>query len=90
MKIFENLNFLFNFFILKYFFQDYLPDSDKYFEPIEAMARSKPQIPIEEILEATKPEKPCPFDHETDMPVGGDNLFYVLFSLCGKIKSLFM
>ncbi|XP_078168312.1 beta-amylase-like isoform X2 [Carex rostrata] len=68
---------------------DYLPNSDKYFVPIETMARSKPEIPIEEILEATKPEKPYPFDLETDMPVGGDNLFDVLLAWFGKIKSMF-
>lgn len=66
-----------------------MPDSDKYFVPIETMARSKPEIPIEEILEATKPEKPYPFDLETDMPVDGDNLFDVLLAWFGKIKSMF-
>ena len=66
-----------------------MPNSDKYFVPIETMERSKPEIPLEEILEATKLEKPYPFDSKTDMPVGGDNLFDVLLALFGKIKSMF-
>ncbi|KAF3319938.1 beta-amylase-like protein [Carex littledalei] len=70
---------------------DYLPNSDQYFSPIEPMARSEPEIPIEEILEATKPEEPYPFDSETDMPVDADggNLFTAIFSTFGKIKSIF-
>lgn len=75
-----------------------MPNSDKYFAPIEPMARSKPEIPIDEILEATTPEEPYPFDSETDMPVGvnvnvgvggGGNLFTAIFSFLGKIKSIF-
>lgn len=73
--------------------QDYLPNSDEYFVPIEPMARSKPEIPIDEILEATTPEEPYPFDSKTDMPVGvgggGGNLFTAIFSFLGKIKSIF-
>lgn len=45
------------------------------------LQRSKPKIPIEEILEATKPVEPFRWKEETDMSVGGaladylDNLF---------------
>ncbi|KAJ4801500.1 Beta-amylase [Rhynchospora pubera] len=69
---------------------NYLPNSDKYFAPIEPMARSKAEIPIEELLEATKPEEPYPFNSETDMPVdtGGSSLFGTIFSVFGKIKSI--
>ena len=38
---------------------------------------SKPKIPIEDLMEATKPEKPFPWAKETDMKVdGGGGLFY--------------
>lgn len=51
------------------------------------LQRSKPKIPIDELLEATKPIKPFPWDKETDMSVGGaladylDNLFDKFFSI---------
>ncbi|KAJ3704177.1 hypothetical protein LUZ61_007882 [Rhynchospora tenuis] len=90
-KLLEENNFsIFKIFVRKMHADlDYLPNSDKYFAPIETMARSNPEIPIEDLLEATKPEKPYTFDPETDMPVGGDNLFDVLFVIFGKIKSIF-
>ncbi|KAI3457248.1 hypothetical protein Pfo_013911 [Paulownia fortunei] len=45
------------------------------------LQRSKPKIPVDELLEATKPIKPFPWDKETDMSVGGalaDYLDYLL------------
>ncbi|KAL5976078.1 Beta-amylase [Asimina triloba] len=50
--------------------QDYCSDPQKYYNPLVPLERSQPKIPIESILEATKPEKPFPFDAKTDMPVG--------------------
>ncbi|RRT79459.1 hypothetical protein B296_00017576 [Ensete ventricosum] len=47
--------------------QDYCPDSQNFFKPIGPMKRSKPEIPIEKILEATEPLEPYPFDPVTDM-----------------------
>lgn len=35
------------------------------------LERSKPKIPIEELLEATERIKSFPFDDHTDMSVGG-------------------
>ncbi|KAL5976079.1 Beta-amylase [Asimina triloba] len=49
--------------------QDYCPEPHKYYHPLLPLERSRPQIPIDEILKATKPEKPFPFDPATDMPV---------------------
>ncbi|XP_043706602.1 beta-amylase [Telopea speciosissima] len=68
--------------------QDYCPEPDKYYNPIVPLQRSKPEIPIEELLEATKPMEPFPFDPETDMSVDGafaDWLDYVK----EKISSIF-
>ncbi|CAL9080430.1 unnamed protein product [Musa textilis] len=47
--------------------QDYCPDSQNFFKPIRPMKRSKPEIPMEKILEATEPLEPYPFDPVTDM-----------------------
>lgn len=51
--------------------QDYCPDSQKYGQDVLPLRQSKPEIPIEELLEATKPMKPFPWDKETDTSVGG-------------------
>nr|XP_018674589.1 PREDICTED: beta-amylase-like isoform X3 [Musa acuminata subsp. malaccensis] len=51
--------------------QEYCADPWKYFKPITPVERSKPEIPMDEILEATETMKPYPFDPETDMSVGG-------------------
>ena len=51
--------------------QEYCADPWKYFKPIKPVERSKPEIPMDEILEATETMKPYPFDPETDMSVGG-------------------
>ncbi|XP_072951326.1 beta-amylase-like isoform X2 [Typha angustifolia] len=69
--------------------QDYCPDPQKYIKPVGPMERSKPEIPIEEILQATEPVKPYPFDPETDMSVGGyfadfiDGIFEKFTSILG-------
>ncbi|XP_058072884.1 beta-amylase isoform X1 [Magnolia sinica] len=68
--------------------QDYCPDPQKYYDPLVPLERSKPKIPIEVILEATKPEKPFPFDPETDMSVGG-NFADWLDNVIDKISSIF-
>lgn len=68
-------------------FQDYCPDPSKYFKPIKPMERSKPKIPIEDILEATEPMEPFPFDPVTDMSVGGDFADFV-DELFNKITSI--
>nr|CAD1819280.1 unnamed protein product [Ananas comosus var. bracteatus] len=49
-----------------------LPRSTEVLQTIKPLERSKPQIPIEKILEASEMLKPYPFDPETDMSVGGD------------------
>ncbi|XP_065026131.1 beta-amylase-like isoform X1 [Musa acuminata AAA Group] len=51
--------------------QEYCADPWKYFKPITPVERSKPEITMDEILEATETMKPYPFDPETDMSVGG-------------------
>ncbi|KAJ3670358.1 hypothetical protein LUZ60_010682 [Juncus effusus] len=90
-ELLEDQNFkIFKIFVRKmHADQDYCPDPDKYFKPIiEPMERSKPEIPMEEILEATQPIKPYPFDKETDMNIGGNMLDFI-FSILGIMKSIF-
>ncbi|CAK9161358.1 unnamed protein product [Ilex paraguariensis] len=55
---------------------DYCPDPQNY-SKVVPLERSKPKIPIEELLEATEPIKPFPWDNETDMSVGGALADYV-------------
>lgn len=50
---------------------DFCPDPRKYNNGINALERSKPKVPIEDLLKATEPMEPFPFDDETDMSVGG-------------------
>ncbi|XP_020256513.1 beta-amylase-like isoform X1 [Asparagus officinalis] len=52
--------------------QDYCPDPEKYFNPMKPVERSKPEMSLENILEATKPIEPFPFDADRNMTVGGD------------------
>lgn len=63
--------------------QDYCPDPQKYNHHVVPLERSKPKISIEDLLEATKPEEPFPWDKETDMSVGGGlaNLIDKFFSI---------
>ncbi|PON51940.1 Glycoside hydrolase [Trema orientale] len=63
--------------------QDYTPDPEKYNHHVVPLQPSKPKIPIDDLLDATKPIKPFPWDKETDMSVGGGG--GGLFSLIGRI-----
>nr|XP_048328173.1 beta-amylase [Ziziphus jujuba var. spinosa] len=65
--------------------QDYCPDPEKYNHHVVPLERSKPKIPIEELLEATKPEDPFPWNKETDMSVGGG----LIAILVNKLFSIF-
>ncbi|KAF6172744.1 hypothetical protein GIB67_000802 [Kingdonia uniflora] len=67
---------------------DYCPDPNNYYHPVGPLERSKPKIPIENLLEATKPMEPFPFDPETDMSVDGAFPGW-LGSLRDKIASIF-
>ncbi|XP_015936073.1 beta-amylase-like [Arachis duranensis] len=51
--------------------QDYCPEPEKYNHYMYPMVRSKAKIPVEALLEATKPVKPYTWHRETDMSVGG-------------------
>ncbi|KAK6919432.1 Glycoside hydrolase, family 14 [Dillenia turbinata] len=51
--------------------QGYCSDPQKYGHHIVPLERSKPKIPMGQLLEATEPMKPFAFDKETDMSVGG-------------------
>ncbi|KAJ4851269.1 Beta-amylase [Turnera subulata] len=51
--------------------QEYCPDPSRYSHEIGPLEPSKPKIPIEVLLEATKPIEPFPWDKETDMKVDG-------------------
>ncbi|RZB83634.1 Beta-amylase [Glycine soja] len=46
---------------------DYCPDPEKYYHFTVPMKRSEPKIPLEVLLEATKPVEPYPWKKETDM-----------------------
>ncbi|XP_068335430.1 beta-amylase-like isoform X2 [Pyrus communis] len=71
--------------------QDYCPDPEKYNHHLGPLERSKPEISIEDLLEATKAEKPFPWDKETDMSVsdGAGGLVGLLSKLISKILALF-
>ncbi|CAN0914624.1 BMY1 [Linum grandiflorum] len=49
--------------------QDYCGDSSKYGHEIGKLERSKGKLGMDELMEATKPIEPFPWDEETDMPV---------------------
>ncbi|KAL6140095.1 hypothetical protein ACLB2K_058396 [Fragaria x ananassa] len=68
--------------------QDYCQDSEKYNHHLGSLERSKPKFSTEDLLEATKPVEPFPWDEETDMSVtgGGGGLLSYLIS---EILSLF-
>ena len=70
-------------------FQDYCPDPSKYGHEIGPLERSNPQIPIDDIIDATKPMKPFPWNNQTDMPVDGAGQFGLLGGLINGIKSIF-
>ncbi|KAL5573219.1 hypothetical protein UlMin_022816 [Ulmus minor] len=65
--------------------QDYCPDPEKYNHHVVPLERSKPKIPMEDLLEATKPIEPFPWDKQTDMSVSGGGLF----GLIKKFISIF-
>ncbi|KAK9924597.1 hypothetical protein M0R45_032960 [Rubus argutus] len=67
--------------------QDYCQDSEKYNHQLGPLERSRPKFSTEDLLDATKPVEPFPWDKETDMSVtsGGGLLSYLI----GKIFSLF-
>lgn len=58
-KLLQRKNFrIFKMFVRKmHADQDYCPDPQNYHNPIGPMERSKPKMPIEDILKATKPMK---------------------------------
>ncbi|XP_050381990.1 beta-amylase [Argentina anserina] len=68
--------------------QEYCQDSEKYNHHLGPLERSKPKISMEDLLDATKPEEPFPWDEDTDMSVtsGGGSLLSYLIS---RIFSLF-
>ncbi|VAH29300.1 unnamed protein product [Triticum turgidum subsp. durum] len=51
---------------------DYCADPAQYHRPLKPLERSRPAVPMDQLLDATSPEEPYPFDPETDMSVGGD------------------
>ncbi|XP_068667979.1 beta-amylase [Aristolochia californica] len=67
--------------------QEYCPDPQKYYNPLTPLERSKPKMSIEELLEATTPEKPFPWDPETDLGVGG-NLAELIDGVAGTVTSI--
>ncbi|KAL8474388.1 hypothetical protein ACS0TY_031018 [Phlomoides rotata] len=78
-----------NFKIFKQFVKKMHADQDynREMTDMAPLQRSKPKIPIDELMEATKPIKTFSWDEETDMSVGGaledylDTLFDKLFSI---------
>lgn len=69
-------------------FQECCPDPGKYGQEVGPLGRSKPRIPIEELMEATKPMQPFPWDEKTDMSVGGAFADF-MDSLIEKIAHVF-
>lgn len=69
--------------------QEYCPDVLTYHNSsIDPLGRSKPEIPMEVIMEATKQEEPLEFDAETDMDIGGNYVESALELLNGMATSL--
>ncbi|GFY99132.1 beta-amylase 6 [Actinidia rufa] len=68
--------------------QDYCPDPRKYNNHVDPLERSKPKIPIEDLLKATESMEAFPWDEETDMNVGGA-LAALLDNLIGNITFIF-
>uniref|UniRef100_A0A6M2EM53 Beta-amylase n=1 Tax=Populus davidiana TaxID=266767 RepID=A0A6M2EM53_9ROSI len=90
-ELFEEKNFnLFKTFVRKmHADQDYCPDPSKYGHEIGPLERSNPQIPMDDIIDATKPMKSFPWNNQTDMPVDGAGEFGLLGGLINGIKSIF-
>lgn len=53
------------------------------------LEKSKPKIQIQDLLEATKPMEPFPFDKQTDMSVDSSSLSDLLGGLISRITSMF-
>ncbi|KAL1362894.1 hypothetical protein AAHE18_03G112700 [Arachis hypogaea] len=72
-ELLQKSNFaIFKKFVLKmHADQDYVEDPNQYNHVIIPLKPSGPKIPLEKILEATKPIPPFPWDSETDMKVDG-------------------
>ncbi|CAI8617746.1 unnamed protein product [Vicia faba] len=51
--------------------KDYREDPQDYNHGIPPLKRSEPNIPVDVLLEATKPIQPFPWDSETDLKVDG-------------------
>ncbi|CAL5211797.1 unnamed protein product [Lathyrus oleraceus] len=51
--------------------QDYCEDPQEYNHGIPPLERSEPNIPVDVLLEATRPIVPFPWDSETDLKVDG-------------------
>lgn len=90
-ELFEENNFnLFKTFVRKmHADQDYCPDPSKYGHEIGPLERSNPPIPVDDIIDATTPMKPFPWNKQTDMPVDGAGQFGLLGGLINGIKSIF-
>jgi beta-amylase len=67
--------------------QDLCPDPEKYYHYTVPMERSKPKIPLDILLEATKAVKPYPWSEVTDMSVNEATGFF--FDLLAIILSVF-
>ncbi|KAL2921875.1 Beta-amylase [Bienertia sinuspersici] len=65
--------------------QEYCQYPEKYGNSIEPLAQSRPRVLIDNLLDATTPTEPYPFDKETDMSV--DDGSFLAF-IIGKLKSL--
>ncbi|GLT58632.1 hypothetical protein SLA2020_315060 [Shorea laevis] len=68
--------------------QEYCPDPKMYNHEIGPLEPSGPKLVMEELLEATKPMEPFPWDKETDMRVD-DGGGFVLANLIKKFFSRF-
>ncbi|XP_017977560.1 PREDICTED: beta-amylase [Theobroma cacao] len=71
--LFEEENFeLFKIFVKKmHADQEYCSDPKMYGQELGPLQRSKPKIPIDDLLDATERLEPFPWDEETDMKVDG-------------------
>ncbi|GAV79953.1 LOW QUALITY PROTEIN: Glyco_hydro_14 domain-containing protein, partial [Cephalotus follicularis] len=77
---------IFNMFVKKmHADQEYCPDPQKYGHWLDSLERSNPKFSMDELLEATKPLEPFPWNKETDMSVGG-----ALANLIDKLISIFI
>ncbi|XP_058762442.1 beta-amylase-like [Vicia villosa] len=88
-ELFQKQNFdIFKIFVKKmHADQDYCPDPEKYYHYTVPMERSKPKIPLEILLEATKSEKSYPWSEVTDKSVSEVSGFFAV--LIAMILSMF-